>query len=369
VDNIITHSADGEPALSAYLNQTGCREGLPITGNFELTSRCNFNCPMCYIHTQHSPAALRQRELTAEQWLSIASDARDMGMVFLLLTGGEPLVREDFPLLYENLVKLGLMVSVNTNASLYDGAVREVFRRYPPARIHATLYGGNQKTYTAQCGVPHFDRVMNNLRLMKEDGLQVGLNLSLTPRNAGDLELMNALARRLEMPVRAAAYMYPPVRAGGAAGINPGRFDPEQAGQIMARWYRLRDGEALFRARVETLSRSAAPTEGSFHCRAGRSSFWMTWDGRMLPCGTMEAEPAFPLREGFAAAWERVRKFSAAIPEPEPCRACPHRLFCPVCPAVCACETGRFDLAPDYLCRMTDSMIQTILNYGRETDV
>lgn len=362
---IINHPADSEPALSAYLNAKGCREGLPITGNFELTARCNFSCPMCYIHTGEDPADLRRRELSAEEWLSIASNARDMGMVFLLLTGGEPLVREDFPYLYENLIKMGLMVSVNTNASLYGGEVREVFLRYPPARIHATLYGGSGETYAAQCGLPAFERVVENLRQMKTDGLQVGLNVSLTPQNGADLGRMDALARSLELPVRFSAYLYPPVRAGGAAGVNGGRFEPEQAGQALAQWYALRDSREQFLARAEHLRRGEAPA-GERRCRAGRSSFWMTWDGRMLPCGVMEAGAAYPLREGFSAAWERVRGFAAAISGPEECASCPQRALCPVCPAACVGETGRFDCVPDYLCRMTGSMAQRLLEYAGE---
>ena len=40
-----------EPNLSRYLHNRGAMLGLPIGGNFELTARCNFNCPMCYAGT------------------------------------------------------------------------------------------------------------------------------------------------------------------------------------------------------------------------------------------------------------------------------------------------------------------------------
>lgn len=363
----VSYPAAGEPALSAYLNAKGCREGLPITGNFELTARCNFHCSMCYIHTQQPPELLRLRELSADQWLSIASDARDMGMIFLLLTGGEPLVREDFPTLYEQLIKMGLMVSINTNASLYGPELRSLFLRWPPARINATLYGGREETYEALCGAPAFGRVVENLRRMKEDGLQVGLNVSLTPENAADMEQISTLARQLDVPARAAAYMYPPVRAGGTAGDNPGRFSPEEAGEALARWYQLRDSREIFCARAQTLGH--APSDcGEVHCRAGRSSFWMTWDGRMLPCGTIEAGAADPLRNGFSAAWEQVRTYAAAIPTPRTCAVCPNRSVCPVCPAACMAETGSFEHSPAYLCRMTDSMTRAILNQAQEME-
>ena len=48
-----------EPYISTYLHQKGRDLGLPIAGNFELTARCNFNCPMCYVHMTQEQVASR----------------------------------------------------------------------------------------------------------------------------------------------------------------------------------------------------------------------------------------------------------------------------------------------------------------------
>ena len=366
-----------EPMLSSWLNSRGCRDGLPIGGNFELTARCNFNCKMCYVHLQSDSDALRRQELTADQWLSIASDARDMGMIFLLLTGGEPFLREDFPYLYEQLIKMGIMVSINTNASLYNEELRRLFLRYPPSRINATLYGGSEKTYASLCGNPSFERVVSNLRQMKEDGLQVRLNVSLTPHNACDMEKIDAISREIGLQAKAAAYMYPPVRVDGTKGENTGRFSAREAGQAMAQWHAIRDDREHFLSRAQALRHleSAELTETcvdveqeGVQCRAGRSSFWMTWDGKMMPCGTMDAGAAYPLRDGFAEAWRRVREYTAAIRMPKSCAACPKRKNCSVCASICKGETGEFDCRPSYLCEMTDSMICAILSKAEEVE-
>ncbi|MBO5128883.1 MAG: radical SAM protein, partial [Oscillospiraceae bacterium] len=76
-----------EPYIATYLHSKGRKLGLPIAGNFELTARCNFNCPMCYVHMTQEQVDAAGRELTARQWLDIAKAARDKGMVFALLTG------------------------------------------------------------------------------------------------------------------------------------------------------------------------------------------------------------------------------------------------------------------------------------------
>ena len=188
-----------EPLISSYLNRKACGLGLPVGGSFELTARCNFNCKMCYVHLSESEQARLGRELTADEWLSLASDARDMGLIFLLLTGGEPFLRGDFACIYEQLVKMGLVISVNTNASLYNSELRKLFKKYPPSRLNVTLYGGSDETYERLCGRALFGRVKQNLRSMCADGLPVRLNVSLTPQNAGDMEAIDAISRELKL--------------------------------------------------------------------------------------------------------------------------------------------------------------------------
>lgn len=353
-----------EPWISTHLHRRGVAFGIPVSGTFELTARCNFNCPMCYVHLQNINELLPQ-ELTADQWLDLAAQACRQGMIFLLLTGGEPFIRQDFPYLYENLIKMGLMVSINTNASLYNDTLRDLFLRYPPTRINATLYGGSEETYRRFCKNASFARVVQNLRSMKEDGLQVRLNVSLTPDNVADMEAIDGISRDLELQAKAAAYMYPPVRVDGKAGVNCARFSAKEAGETMARWNALRETRERFLERARRYERyeraddsdtcSDVEQEGVM-CRAGRSSFWMTWDGRMLPCGTMDIDGSYPLRDGFAHAWQEVRERTARIRLPRECAACKNRNNCSVCASICKGETGRFDQKPEYLCAMMESL-------------
>lgn len=368
----VVRPASSEPRLSKYLHTKGIALGLPVNGTFELTARCNFNCRMCYVH-KNEPGLI-EKELTADQWLQLAREAREHGLMFLLLTGGEPFIRSDFPYLYTELVKMGLLVSINTNASLYNDELRELFRRYPPTRINVTLYGGSEETYRNLCGNASYEKVVNNLRLMKQDGHQVRLNVSLTPYNVCDMEKIDAISREIGLQAKAASYMYPPVRNGAQAGYNPGRFTAVEAGRVMAAWNALRDTDEMLQRRAEQIrSRQNAgisdicPDDASetaqegVRCRAGRCSFWMTWDGRMLPCGTMDAESQYPLRDGFMEAWEATRAYTAAIRLPHECTVCPSRDDCAVCASACKSETGRFDGKPEYICAMMRSAREEIL--------
>lgn len=363
-----------EPYLSTYLHTKGSRLGLPISGNFELTARCNFNCPMCYVHLSEADAKAAGQELTAQQWLSIAKDARDRGMVFALLTGGEPFVRKDFFEIYNGMRAMGLLVSINSNGSMLSGKNLEQLLENPPLRMNISLYGSSNDTYRSLCGQPAFDTVTANIRALKKAGVDVSLNLSVTPYNYTDIEEIYRIAEALRVHVRLGSYMYPSIRINGGKFGCGDRLSPEEAAKCSVRWDLLRFTPEEFAARAEGMKnlcaveppQCAVETDEGITCRAGKSSFWMTWDGRMLPCGMMPGEGAKPLEVGFDAAWEQTKAASKAIKMPKECANCSHKELCPVCAAVTVTETGRFDGVPEYVCRQTRETVQATLRAYRE---
>ena len=365
----IVRPRTAEPEISRYLHAKGNKYGIPVSGNFELTARCNFNCKMCYVHLQKDAKSLMEKELSADQWLSLASDARDKGTLFLLLTGGEPFLRTDFEQIYRELIKMGMVVSINTNASLYNEDLISLFRAYPPVRLNVSLYGGSEETYQRLCGNASFEKVYRNLKYMKEGGLNVRLNVSLTPDNVNDMEKIHEISKELNLQAKATSYMYPPVRVTGQTGTNAGRFDADTAGKIMARWSYLREEESVFAQKAQKVPvigedefyDCSCDEASGIMCRAGRSSFWMTWDGKMLPCGTMDMEGAEPLKVGFENAWREIREKAACIQMPKECGGCTLKPYCGVCAANCKAETGEFSKRPQYLCKMTKSRCREIL--------
>ncbi len=355
-----------EPYLSTYLHSKGARLGLPISGTFELTARCNFNCPMCYVHLKQEDVA--DRELSAERWISLAREARDQGMVFVLLTGGEPFVRKDFFEIYSAMKQLGLLISINSNGSMLSGEVLQRLLEDPPFRVNISLYGGSPETYRNMCGQNAFDRVVENIRALRQAGVDVRINLSITPYNRQDVAKIYGLTQELNVNIKGTSYMYPPIRVNGEFG-GGNRLTEEEAAQAAVEWDMLRFTSEQFSLRAQAMARMEAveppdcpvESEEGVRCRAGSSSFWMTWDGKMLPCGMIPSPAAYPLETGFAKAWEYIRAEVKAIRTPEKCVSCPKRDVCGVCTAVCLTETGHFDQVPEYMCRMTDGIIQRTL--------
>ena len=354
----------GESYITEYLHRKGFAGGAPIAGNFEITCRCNFNCKMCYVHQQH----IDKSELTAQEWVQLGKEARDAGMLFLLLTGGEPFLRSDFPEIYLGLRRLGLIVSVNTNASLLTDEILAAFKASPPARVNVSLYGGSSDTYCKLCGNAAYDAVTGNILRMKAAGIHVKINATVNPYNAPDIDQIFGFGKSNDIAVRGTAYMYPPVRVHDAQECP--RFTPKEAAACMLRFREHTLTQEQLRQMVTLPSDpedDCAGEGGPMRCRAGRTSFWITWDGRILPCGMFPTVGHSVKEMGLIPAWELTKREVALIRLPAACSTCSKKERCGVCAASCLAENGDTSIRPEYICEMTDWLDQMIRDkYGQE---
>ena len=360
--------SSGRP-LTDYLYAKACRMRVPLNGTFELSPVCNFSCKMCYIRkTAKEVWASPRGILTLDDWRRIAREARDAGMLELLLTGGEPLLWPDFWALYEELIDMGFLVSINTNGSLIDENAIDRFRKRPPQRINITLYGANDDTYKWLCGISGvYSKVDSAIRGLVEAGITVKLNCSLTPDNAEDIDRIVDYAKERNIVLSVSTYMFPPVRRDPTqTGVNA-RFTPEESSRYMMRYLRRNRGEERFRGYLNSILAGKSeplglepdcvdPVDGHIRCRAGRASFWVTWDGWLLPCGMMP-EPKVDIKtQAFMDAWAAITEKAAGLRLSGLCDKCPSRDICHPCAAVAYAETGDFSGIPTYRCHAVHQM-------------
>lgn len=204
---------------------------------------------------------------------------------------------------------------------------------------------------------------MESVHELKKAGISVRTNFSLTSLNCQDMKAVYEFSRKEGTLIDIGCYMFPQIRVnGGAYGENQGRVSPEDAGYYQVKAEHLCLSEEDFAKRAKWMLRECKADPGQdkkgypIQCQAGRSSFWITWDGKMRPCGLMTEPEADVRREGFSAAWKRVHQMAAEIRLPYECRLCANRNLCRVCAGKCVAEKGRFDQKPEYVCRMTSAM-------------
>lgn len=369
-----------EATMTNYLYTKASRNGMPLSGTFELTPCCNMACKMCYVRKtkeeQEKIAPLR----TAKEWLELGKTAREQGMLYLLLTGGEPFLRPDFQEILSGLHRMGLLISINSNGTLIDEETVEWLKETPPVRINITLYGASDETYARLCGNPKgFTQTARAIRLLKEAGIQVKINCSVTPYNVDDLEGIYAFAREEGLLVQATSYMFPPLRRDTSMVGQNDRFSPQEAAYQSACILALDLGEDEFLRRVSRDESLAFPQEieedcpeidgegDGIRCRAGKCSFWITWDGRMLPCGMFpegNAQNVFQI--GFEKAWEQVHEEALAIRLPAKCSGCTLRDQCKACAAMVMTESGNFHTVPEYRCKMAKAHGAACRQKGQE---
>ena len=107
-----------------YLKLRDRKEQMPVSGQIELTYRCNLDCVQCYCDGMEYGGSRSQvvgnryqvEELKIKEWKRILDEIHKEGCLFITFTGGDPLVREDFIELYSYAKEKGFVISIFTNA-------------------------------------------------------------------------------------------------------------------------------------------------------------------------------------------------------------------------------------------------------------
>ena len=147
--------------------QKARQQHIPITGALELLPLCNMNCDMCYVRLSRSEMECQGQLRTVDEWILLAQQMQKAGTLFLLLTGGEPLLFPDFKTLYLELRNMGMILTINTNGTLLGESWADFFAEYRPRRINITLYGADAASYNRLCHYPQgFDQTVRALSLI-----------------------------------------------------------------------------------------------------------------------------------------------------------------------------------------------------------
>jgi MoaA/NifB/PqqE/SkfB family radical SAM enzyme len=166
----------------------------------ELTYRCNLDCFFCY-----NDLALRGTPLSVAQYCDFFTELREMQVLNLTLTGGEPLAHPDFLRLGACARELGFVVRIKSNGHALRGAMaRRIRDEIDPFLIEVSLHGASAAVHDRQTRVAgSFERLLANLREMRRLGLRVKINSTLTAWNehevAGMMELADELGMQLQI--------------------------------------------------------------------------------------------------------------------------------------------------------------------------
>ncbi|MGH8903965.1 MAG: radical SAM protein [Egibacteraceae bacterium] len=178
--------------------------------SYELNLGCNYDCEHCYLGLK------RFEGLDWPQRERLLHIMRDAGVLWLQLTGGEPMIDRLFVEVYGLAYQLGMMLSVLSNGSrLSNPKILELLTSRRPYRITLSVYGATAESYDGLTRRKGAFRIFEKgLYAGHEAGLPLALSMIVTQRNAHEVDQMRRIAERLELPLDEYVNMVPTIYGG-----------------------------------------------------------------------------------------------------------------------------------------------------------
>lgn len=312
----------------------------------EITSRCNLGCVHCYI----SNSGDREWDLSLTGIKSIIDQLSEEGCLWLLITGGEPLMRPDFPEIYTHVKARGILPILFTNGTLVSDEIADLLESMPPYSVEISIYGSTQQTFEAVTGVPgSFRQCMEGIRRLLSRGIRLHLKTMALTLNVDEIPTMKSLSEDLGVPFRFDTMLNCAID--GDHGPVENRLSPEMTVSLdeqdrdrMGTWHDLVD---KFPGKVQF-------TDRIFQCGAGLCTFHIDCRGHLSVC-MMYREKSYDLTDGtFREGWRLYlpdvlkRKWSREVA----CSSCTLKSMCGQCPGWGYLEHGDPEKTVEYLCRV-----------------
>ncbi len=324
---------------------------------WELTRACPLACRHCRASAQ---AEADSNELTPDEARQVLEKLAAWAKPLLILTGGEPMLREDLWDLVPRARELGLPVALAPCGMLVDEAAARRMVEAGIRMISLSLDGPTAEAHDAFRGVEGaFDGVMRAVDAARAAGLPFQVNTTVTRANAASLPQMLALARRLGAACFNPFLLVPTGRGKALAAQELSAEAYEEALRFLAEAEKQADvpirvtcAPHYQRVRVEAGLEPVKP--GSAGCLGGKSFAFISHTGVVQICGFLDVACG-ALREAdydFRRVWEGsevLRRVRNVDSYGGACGVCEYRRVCGGCRARAFAATGDY-LAEEPLC-------------------
>ena len=163
-----------------------------------LTERCNLRCTYC-MPANGIPLSPKSHLMTYEEIYKIAKTFVNNGVTKIRLTGGEPLVRKDIPIILEKLATLPVELSITSNAVIIDKFI-DILKKYNVNKINVSLDSLDESKFKHITRRHEFKKVYNNILLLVKEGFTVKVNVVLI-KGFNDNEIINFINFTKDLPV------------------------------------------------------------------------------------------------------------------------------------------------------------------------
>jgi AdoMet-dependent heme synthase len=317
---------------------------------WELTKKCNLACIHC---RAEAGAEVHADELSLEEIRRVTDEIARRYKPILVLTGGEPLFRNDIFEIASYAAGKGLKTALATNGTLIDAGAAQKIRDAGIARVSVSLDGKDAASHDGFRGIPgSFDLALRGIAHLKNAGVEFQINTTISKRNADEIADMLDIAERTGAR---ALHLFMLVPVGCGVEIADSEMIPKEKYEEVLNWFYEKSKTTALelkatcaphyyriirqRAREEGRKLSfeadgmAAMTRG---CLAGSGVCFISHRGDVQPCGYLPISAGNVREQSFEAIWENSSLFGSLRDLnglSGKCGACEYRAFCAGCRA------------------------------------
>lgn len=246
--------------------------------SWDITNQCNLFCSHCCVSAGQQS---RGRELSSEELINIADKLVNLKPRTICISGGEPLVREDFRKVTEYIRgNYSGVLKLMTNGTLIDEEMAGFISKHFYS-VDISLDGINEETCSKLRGRGVFDNVVRGIRLLQGAGMErISASMVMTAQNADLREAFVELCRyKLKV--------YPMIRGFDILGRGL-----ENSSELARESKEAFDAEEYYQSCIKNHFERVAPD--IFTCRATLTEFQIDQKGDLYPCASL-MDPEFAL--------------------------------------------------------------------------
>jgi len=196
---------------------------VPLVLSWNITRKCNLKCPHCYINaTTQEPI----NELTTEEAKNLIDQICEVSRPLLVLSGGEPLLRQDVYELVRYGAEKGLKMGLGSNGSLIDDAAAKKLKEAGIETVSISLDSHVPEQHDEFRGVKgSWEKAAKAIKALRENGVMVQVNTTVTQQNYDQIDDIMSLAEKFGVENFHLFFLVPTGRGVKIADIYPAKYE------------------------------------------------------------------------------------------------------------------------------------------------
>lgn len=200
---------------------------IPLIISWNVTRKCNLKCSHCYINASSESQKVKSTdELTTEQAKNLMDQIAEVSCPMLILSGGEPLLREDIFELIRYGTKKGIKMAMGSNGAFIDPKVAEKLKEAGIKTVSISLDSANPDKHDEFRGVKgSWQKAINAIKALKESGILVQVNTTLTQDNYDEIDDIMTLAEKMGVENFHLFFLVPTGRGRKITDVSPAMYE------------------------------------------------------------------------------------------------------------------------------------------------